>query len=339
MVNSSGVHPPHSRPSTKTLQRVAAATLAVPLLLLSAACGSDDEAAPAPVASVSGKPGQQPKITASKGAKAPDQVVAKTVTEGKGATVHKDDFVRLDFAYQTLDGQAIGSTWSAQARTKGKSASPQLVGQATNKSTSLVNPGGVFQKLVGQKVGSRVEVEGTAKTFYGEQMASQVGLKPTQGLVFVADIKASKKVDPKATVTGKQAAPESGLPTVKADGQKAATITVPKGEKAPGDLKQQTLIHGKGPEVKAGQALVVQYTGVKWEDGKTFDSSWKNGGATGFQIGTGSVIKGWDQGLVGKHVGDRVLLVIPPKLGYGDQAQSGLSKNTLVFSVDILAAF
>ena len=45
---------------------------------------------------------------------------------------------------------------------------------------------------------------------------------------------------------------------------------------------------------------------------------------------------GWDKGLVGKHVGDRVLLVIPPSLGYGASPQSELAKNTLVFTVDIL---
>jgi len=46
------------------------------------------------------------------------------------------------------------------------------------------------------------------------------------------------------------------------------------------------------------------------------------------------VIKGWDQGLVGKHVGDRVLLVIPPALGYGAAGQSGIAPNeTLIFLV------
>lgn len=113
---------------------------------------------------------------------------------------------------------------------------------------------------------------------------------------------------------------------------------MPKGKKAPTELKQQVLIKGKGKEIKKGDALVAQYTGVKWEDGKKFDSSWDHGGATTFQIGTGSVVKGWDDALVGKHVGDRVEIVIPPKLGYGSQPQSELAKNTLVFSVDIVDA-
>jgi FKBP-type peptidyl-prolyl cis-trans isomerase len=143
-------------------------------------------------------------------------------------------------------------------------------------------------------------------------------------------------VDKSSEAEGDQADPDSGMPTVAAEPKKAAVITVPKGEKAPADLKEQVLIKGKGPKVEAGQGLIAQYTGVKWEDGKKFDSSWDHGGATAFQIGTGSVVQGWDKALVGKNVGDRVLIVIPPKLGYGSQPQSELGKSTLVFSVDIV---
>jgi FKBP-type peptidyl-prolyl cis-trans isomerase len=54
------------------------------------------------------------------------------------------------------------------------------------------------------------------------------------------------------------------------------------------------------------------------------------------------VIQGWDQGLIGKHVGDRVLLVIPPALGYGPsggQSSAGIGANdTLIFVVDIVDA-
>ena len=53
---------------------------------------------------------------------------------------------------------------------------------------------------------------------------------------------------------------------------------------------------------------------------------------------TRQVIKGWDQGLVGQRVGSRVVLVIPPALGYGDKKQSGIPPNsTLIFTVQILS--
>jgi peptidylprolyl isomerase len=87
--------------------------------------------------------------------------------------------------------------------------------------------------------------------------------------------------------------------------------------------------------------VLVHYVGKIWGTDKEFDSSWNRGAPVMFQIGTGKVIKGWDQGLVGVPVGSRVLLVIPPKLGYGEQGQGDVIKgtDTLVFVVDVIASY
>ena len=119
------------------------------------------------------------------------------------------------------------------------------------------------------------------------------------------------------------------------------TITLPKGT-PPTTLVTKTVVSGTGDTVRSGDLLVVQYVGVKWADGKTFDSSWQRGVPAGFGIGVGQVIKGWDDGLVGHKVGDRVLLVVPPSEGYGAQGQSqaGISgTDTLVFAVDIVGTY
>ncbi|KOT88023.1 peptidylprolyl isomerase [Streptomyces sp. NRRL F-5755] len=323
---------------TKNTRRAAAAALAVPVLLFTAACGSDDGkgSSAATVAEVEGKAGEQPKITVPKDAKAPGERATKTLIEGKGATVNKGDFVRLDYAAQAMKtGQNLGSSWMKQPGADAKAPRTQVVGEVSDQAQSQLPPK-VMGAIAGQKAGSRVQIEGTAKELVGENLNPQLGIKPEDGLVWVVDIVAAKKVDKKGKAEGEQAKPDEGMPEVKAEGDKAATITIPQGEKAPADLKEQVLVKGKGPKVKAGDGLIAQYTGVKWEDGKKFDSSWDHGGATAFQIGTGSVVKGWDQALVGKNVGDRVEIVIPPKLGYGGNPQSGLDKNTLVFSVDII---
>ena len=79
-----------------------------------------------------------------------------------------------------------------------------------------------------------------------------------------------------------------------------------------------------------------------WRDGSVFDSSWKRGAEADFPIGTGQVIPAWDKVLVGKKVGSRVLLVVPPADGYGSTgSQDGSIKatDTLVFVVDILDAY
>ena len=50
------------------------------------------------------------------------------------------------------------------------------------------------------------------------------------------------------------------------------------------------------------------------------------------------MIGGWDTGLVGTSVGDRVLLVIPPELGYGEQGSPGGIPGgaTLIFKVELI---
>lgn len=323
---------------TKNTRRAAAAALTVPILLFTAACGSDDGkgASDGAVVKVEGKAGEKPKITVPKDAKPADKAVTKNLIEGKGATVKKGDLVRLDFSAQTMKGQSLGSSWTPQPGAKKGGPRAQVVSEVSDQISQQMLPPKVMTAVAGQKVGSRFEVEGTAKALLGGALNPQAGIKPEDGLVWVVDVVGAKKVDKKAEAEGEQAAPESGMPEVKAEGAKAATITVPKGEQPPKELKEQVLIKGKGPKVKAGDGLIAQYTGVKWEDGKKFDSSWDHGGATAFQIGTGQVVQGWDKALVGKNVGDRVEIVIPPKMGYGASPQHELAKNTLVFSVDIV---
>lgn len=322
------------------VRRVAAMAV-VPALLFTAACGSDSdsdsdsEKSGNSVATVSGKFGEKPTISIPEKKDPSDKPVYKTLTKGSGDVVKKGDFVRLDFAAQNWkDGKDLGGTWTPQPGSDQKSGRQQVVEQTGAQSRML--PKKIFDAVVGKKAGSRLLIQGSAKDLIGESLNPQSGLKPSDTMVWVLDVVAAAKVDKKAEAEGEQVAPEAGLPTVKANPQKAATITVPKGEKAPKELKDQVLIKGDGPKVEAGQGLIGQYTGIGWEDGKKFDSSWDHGGATAFQIGTGSVVPGWDKSLVGKHVGDRVLLVVPPKDGYGASAEHPLAKKTLVFAVDIL---
>jgi peptidylprolyl isomerase len=120
-----------------------------------------------------------------------------------------------------------------------------------------------------------------------------------------------------------------------------ALKTKPTVAKGTGDLTKlnvSTLIQGTGPAVQAGQTIKVNYVGVSYKTGDEFDSSWKGGQPASFQIGTGNVIKGWDQGLVGVKVGSRVQLDIPADLAYGDNPGQGQPGGPLRFVVDVLSA-
>jgi peptidylprolyl isomerase len=113
--------------------------------------------------------------------------------------------------------------------------------------------------------------------------------------------------------------------------------TVTKGDGNLTKLVVTPLVAGKGAPVKAGQTLTVNYVGISYTTGKQFESSWDKGGPADFRIGTGDVIPGWDQGLVGVNVGSRVQLDIPTELSFPDQSNSATS-GPLRFVVDVLGA-
>jgi peptidylprolyl isomerase len=98
---------------------------------------------------------------------------------------------------------------------------------------------------------------------------------------------------------------------------------------------------GIGNEATPGKTVSVHYTGWLFEDGrrgKKFDTSMDRGDAFSFQLGTGLVISGWDQGIAGMKVGGIRMLTIPPELAYG---KSGAGKTippnaTLLFEVELV---
>ena len=73
---------------------------------------------------------------------------------------------------------------------------------------------------------------------------------------------------------------------------------------------------GTGPQLKTGDTVIMNYTGT-FTNGMKFDSSHDRGQPFSFKLGTGRVIKGWDEGVAKLRVGDQAILVIPGKLGYG----------------------
>ena len=95
---------------------------------------------------------------------------------------------------------------------------------------------------------------------------------------------------------------------------------------------------GSGPVAVAGKQVSVQYTG--WlADGKEFDSSLDVGDPIQFKLGSGTVIKGWDEGIAGMKVGGKRQLRIPPALGYGSRGfPPTIPPNaTLIFDVELVA--
>lgn len=101
-------------------------------------------------------------------------------------------------------------------------------------------------------------------------------------------------------------------------------------------LYYQDLREGTGVTAAAGMKVTVHYTG--WlTDGTQFDTS-RHREPFYFDLGRGTVIAGWEEGLSGMKVGGKRKLVIPPDLGYGESGSgSTIPPNaTLVFEIELL---
>lgn len=130
----------------------------------------------------------------------------------------------------------------------------------------------------------------------------------------------------KKTTAAKKSAAGKAVPV-----KERKTVTNPSG------LKFEDTVIGNGPQPKAGDTVVVHYTGW-FTNGKKFDSSRDAGRPFEFTLGKEQVIKGWDEGVASMNVGGRRKLTIPPELAYGQKGYPGAvpPNSTLVFDVELI---
>jgi hypothetical protein len=299
----------------------------LPGLLLLTACGGGEPAAPEPTSQSAGETAKLDslKLTENGDKKAPGveftkplevtEPTVKVVKDGDGDRVKANQIASISIvALSGTDGSTLEDTFP------GEPEELELTDDLKTESPVIYNA------FVGAKIGSHL-----ALAVPGAAAAEGAEAQPTQLLlVKVLSAKDAPKVLDKPE--GETVTPPAGLPTVKDNDKGIPEISV-EGVAAPTALVSQDLIKGTGPEVKETDTLTVNYVGVALEGGKVFDSSFDRGEKATFPL-TG-VIKGWTQGLTGKTVGSRVLLVIPKDLAYGDEGQ-GDAKGDLVFVVDIL---
>lgn len=107
----------------------------------------------------------------------------------------------------------------------------------------------------------------------------------------------------------------------------------------PTELVVTELVKGEGPLSVVGDTVQVHYVGVLSADGTEFDNSYDKGQPLEVTIGSGMVIQGWEQGLIGVQAGGRYQLDIPAELAYGDTGSGGVIKpgDAITFVVDIVS--
>lgn len=189
----------------------------------------------------------------------------------------------------------------------------------------------VFRDAVlGQKVGSRVAVTTTAEEAFGPSGNPNLGIGNKDDVLIVIDLMEIY------TPPAPEDVPQSQMPKIVEKGGDVTGLDF-SGVEEPaedGELLRTIVKEGDGPVVKETDTVTADYLGMVYDAKKPFDESYSK---EPVPFGLQNVVKGWTYGLSGLKVGTRVLLQIPPSLGYGE-AGSGESippNSTLYFVVDI----
>ena len=234
----------------------------------------------------------------------PTELLIEDLVVGSGSPVGVGDFLIMDYvgvSYST--GLQFDASWDRGSPFPFELGAGRVIQ-------------GWDQGIVGMSVGGRRSLTIPPELAYGENGSGSGSIGPNETLVFVVDLIAS--------VPANLEKPTEEL---------TAESTT--------ELETNDIFQGSGAIVQPGNAVYIHYVGVSASTGEQFDSSWDRGRSEfiGYISGTGNVIQGLDEGLLGMQVGGRRTVVIPPDLAYGENgAGDGLiaPNETLIFTVDLL---
>lgn len=272
---------------------------------------------------IAGEPGTDPEVTWD-GELEADDIESEVVVEGDGAEVATGDSV---FAHIWIGNGSLQET----SYSTYDAAEPQLLTVDEEQLSPLFLSG-----LEGQKVGSRVAIAASAQTAFGEAGNPPINIGNEDTVLTIVDVISAIGDGPE----GEDQQPPSWVPDLEGDDAAPTGFEFAGTPKPTESLRTGVLVEGDGPTVEKGQTMAVNYLGQVYGGKMPFDESYAAQPAA-FPIGIGSVVEGWDQALVGQTVGSRVVLAIPPDLGYGKggNKQAGIKgTDTLYFVVDILGA-
>ena len=234
----------------------------------------------------------------------PTELLIEDLVVGSGSPVGVGDFLIMDYvgvSYST--GLQFDASWDRGSPFPFELGAGRVIQ-------------GWDQGIVGMSVGGRRSLTIPPELAYGENGSGSGSIGPNETLVFVVDLIASVPANlekPSEELTSE--------PTT--------------------ELETNDIAEGSGAIVQPGNVVYIHYVGVAASTGEQFDSSWDRGRSEfiGYISGTGNVIQGLDEGLLGMQVGGRRTVVIPPDLAYGENgAGDGLiaPNETLIFTVDLL---
>lgn len=304
------------------LAGVAALVVAASLAL--AGCGSkssdsaSDDTGLKPI-SVTGDFGTDPQVKFS-GKLSVTETTDEVLVEGDGTTVKKGDQVLTQIVLANgVSQQVLFDSYQSGA-------------QSIPVDDTLAK--GLRTALEGRKLGSRVMVAAPPKDAYGKDGNPQLGIGNEDTVIYIVDL-----IDLVKPVEGTEKPLPAGMPKLVKDSSGVITGWNFAGSAKPdGKLHVYPLIEGDGPAVTAKSTVVVRYLGEVYGGKKPFDGNYSAPDPATFPIS--GLVKGWQQGLDGVKSGSRVVVVVPPDLGYGEAGNpnAGIKgTDTLYFVLDILA--
>lgn len=267
---------------------------------------------------VTGERLTEPKVT-FKAPFAIDKTRTEVLKAGSGAKASADSYVTIHY-------------YGVNGRT-GKMFDESYTGKQTVTFPLDQVITGFRTGLTGQSEGSRVLIAMPGSDGYDAAGGSSDGsIAVGDTLIFVVDLVAVSLTEP----SGKAVPAPSGSPSVTGGAADKPVVTIPS-TSAPTSMLAATLIEGTGATVSKGDNIRARYVGYSWKTGKLIDDQF----ATPSDGKLSSTIPGWQSGLLGKKVGSRVLLVLPPESGYpqGSNNPPVEAGDTVVYVVDLLFAY
>ncbi len=256
---------------------------------------------------------------------AADELETEVVAEGDGPVLAEGDQVVLN--YYIGNGFTQSPTYS--------SYDDEPSGQLLTLSADFAP---IFRAaLEDQRIGSRVAVVGSAANAFGETGNPELGIGTNDTVLLVVDLSS----DVREKAEGEKTPAPGWVPGLVQDQGVPARFGFKNTPEPTEELRVARLITGDGPKVEKGDLLVANYLGQTYGSDQPFDESFTKEEPLARGIGTGDLIKAWDRALVGVPVGSRVILAVPPKLGYGPNGnpEAGIGgTDTLFFLIDVLGA-
>jgi peptidylprolyl isomerase len=274
---------------------------------------------------VAGAIGRQPTVTIP-GSGPGGKLEVKTLHKGKGMPIAAGDLVAADY---------VGYRWNG--------GDHKLIASSYDSGRPAMFPyghlvPGLDRALAGQRPGGRVMAVIPPGQGYGANGYAPLQIGGGDSMVFVLDVLAAY---PNGAGASGRPLPQSeaGLPKVSAGA--TPSMRIPR-VRPPSKLQVRTIVQGTGKPVQRRQLVVFHDLGQIWRDGKVFESSRGRGHPDSVVVGARQMLAGWDRAVMGRPVGSRVLVVVPPGEGYGAKghAASGITRSdTLAFVIDIIAAY